>query len=206
MTLMAKKNLPEGLRALYFPTAKEPSLVAVPAMSFAMVDGEGDPNTSTEFADAIGALYGVAYTASFAAKKAGIPDVHVMPLEALFGTEGGEVLDPMQKQTWHWTLMLMQPRAVTRKLFDESVRQLRERKDPPALSKVRFERWREGRAAQILHIGPYSAERPTIERLHAFIRDEGHRLSGRHHEIYLGNPRTASPEKLKTVIRQPFSD
>ncbi len=202
---MAKKDLPKELQALYFPSAKEPVLVDVPAMQFAMVDGAGDPNASKEFQDAIGALYGVAYTVKFAAKDAGVRNVLVMPLEGLFWTEGSETFIPTDKGDWHWTLMLLEPAAVTRKLFDEGVRQLRERKDPPALSRVRLERWKEGRAAQILHVGPYAAERPTIERLHAFIRESGYRLSGKHHEIYIGNPQRSAPEKLKTVIRQPVS-
>lgn len=202
---MAKKDLPKDLQALYFPSAKEPVFVDVPAMEFAMVDGEGDPNASKAFQEAIGALYGVAYTAKFAAKKAGIRDVLVMPLEGLFWTEGSDAFIPADKGRWHWTLMLMEPAAVTRRLFDESVRALRERKNPPGLSRVRLERFREGRAAQILHLGPYSAEQPTIERLHAFIRENGYRLSGKHHEIYMGDPRRSAPEKLKTVIRQPMS-
>ena len=202
---MAKKDLPEPLRPLYFPTAKEPLFVDVPAMQFAMVDGAGAPGPSPAFTDAISALYGVAYTVKFAAKKAGIPDVPVMPLEGLFWTEGGERFPPKDPEGWHWTLMLMEAPAVTRKLFDASVRALRERKDPPGLSRVRLERLREGRAAQVLYLGPYDAEGPTIERLHAFIRENGYRLSGKHHEIYLGDPRRSAPEKLKTVIRQPAS-
>ncbi len=202
---MAKKDLPQELQPLYFPTAKEPVLVDVPAMQFVMVDGRGDPNSAKAFRDAIGALYGVAYTIKFAAKKAGIPGVLVMPLEGLFWTEGSDTFVPAVKGDWHWTLMLAEPSAVTRKLFDASVGDLRERKDPPALSQVRLERWREGKAAQILYVGPYSGEQPTIERLHAFIRENGYRLSGKHHEIYMGNPQRSAPEKLKTVIRQPVS-
>jgi len=202
---MAKKDLSKELQSLYFPSAKEPVFVDVPAMQFAMVDGAGDPNSSKDFQEAIGALYGVAYTAKFAAKKAGIPNVLVMPLEALWWSGSPDDFPGADKGRWHWTAMLMEPPAVTRKLFDESVKQLREKKDPPALSKVRLERWREGKAAQIMHIGPYSAERPTIERLHAFIRESGYRLSGKHHEIYMGDPRKSAPEKLKTVVRQPAS-
>ncbi len=202
---MAKKDLPKELQALYFPSAKEPVLVDVPAMQFAMVDGTGSPSDSKDFQEAIGALYGVAYTAKFAAKKQGIRDVVVMPLEGLFWTPGSPTFAAADKEGWHWTLMLNEPPAVTRKLFDESVRQLRERKNPPALSQVRLERWKEGKAAQIMYLGPYSGEAPTITRLHGFIQENGYRLSGKHHEIYLGNPQTSAPERLKTVIRQPFS-
>ncbi len=202
---MAKKDLPEALQSLYFPTAKEPVFVDVPAMQFAMVDGAGDPNSSKAFQEAIGALYGVAYTIKFAAKKEGIRDVVVKPLEGLFWSPDADTFVPADKGGWNWTLMLMEPTAVTRKRFEEGVRQLRERKDPPGLDKVRLEAWREGKAAQILHVGPYATEAPTIERLHVFIRESGLRLSGKHHEIYIGNPQKSAPEKLKTVIRQPAS-
>lgn len=202
---MAKKDLPKALQSLYFPSPKEPALVDVPAMQFAMVDGRGDPNSTKDFQEAIGALYGVAYTIKFAAKKAGIKDVLVMPLEALWWSDDQEDFLQARKERWHWTATLMEPPSVTRKLFDEAVRSLRERKNPPALDRVRLERWREGKAAQILYIGPYAEERATIERLYAFIREHGYRLSGKHHEIYMGDPRRSAPEKLKTVIREPCS-
>ncbi len=202
---MAKKDLPKELQPLYFPSAKEPVFVDVPAMQFAMVDGAGNPNSAKAFQEAIGALYGVAYTIKFAAKKEGIQDIRVMPLELLLTGDAEDSFRNVDKEHWEWTLMLMEPRAVTRKLFDEGVRQLRDRKNPPGLDRVRLERFDEGKAAQILHIGPYAAETPTIERLHAFIRGNGYRLSGKHHEIYMSNPQQAAPEKLKTVIRQPAS-
>jgi hypothetical protein len=99
--------------------------------------------------------------------------------------------------------MIMQPDQVTEALFDEAVEQVKQKKDLPGLSKLRFERYHEGRAVQILHLGPYSAEGPTIERLHAFARDNGYQLRDKHHEIYLSDPRRTAPEKIKTVIRQP---
>ena len=162
---MAKKDLPKDLQSLYFPSAKEPVFVDVPPMQFAMVDGTGDPNSAKGFQEAIGALYGVAYTAKFAAKKEGIRDTLGMPLEGLFWTEASATCVPADKGGWHWPLMLMGPAPVRRNPFDEGVRQLRQRKNPPGLDRVRLERWREGKAAQILHLGPYSAEQPTIDRL-----------------------------------------
>jgi hypothetical protein len=202
---MAKKDLSKELQALYFPSAKEPVLVNVPSMGYAVVDGEGDPNTSKDFQEAIEALYGVAYTAKFAAKKAGLRDFVVMPLEALWWAEDFDDFLQAEKEKWKWTAMIMQPKPMDRKLFDESVEALRGRKNPPSLSKVRFERFREGRSAQIMHIGPYAAERPTIERLHKFIYESGYKLAGKHHEIYLGDPRRTAPERLKTVLRQPVT-
>ncbi len=200
---MAKKDLSPQLQALYFPSAKEPVLVDVPPMSFAMVDGQGDPNSSKEFREAIGALYGVAYTAKFAAKKAGLGNFVVMPLEALWWSKKEDDFLAARKDAWNWTAMIMMPKVVTRKLFDASVAELRERKNPPGLSRLRVETFREGRAAQIMHIGPYAAERPTIERLRDFIHEQGYKLAGKHHEIYMGDPRRSAPEKLKTVVRQP---
>lgn len=202
---MAKKDLSPELQSLYFPSAKEPVFVDVPAMQYAMVDGRGDPNSSKDYQEAIGALYGVAYTIKFAAKKAKMGDVLVMPLESLWWSDNEEDFLLARKGRWQWTAMLLEPPVVTRKMFEEAVKQLRERKNPPGLDKVRLETWKEGKAAQILHIGPYAAERPTIERVHAFILENGYRLTGKHHEIYMGDPRRSAPEKLKTVVRQPCS-
>ncbi len=202
---MAKKDLPKDLQALYFPGPKEPVFVDVPAMQYVMVDGRGDPNSSQEYREAIGVLYGVAYTIKFAAKKAKAGDVLVMPLESLWWSDDADDFLLARKDEWHWTAMLLEPPNVTRKMFDAGVKQLREKKNPPGLDRVRLETWKEGKAAQILHIGPYAAERPTIERVHAFIREHGYHLSGKHHEIYMGDPRRSAPEKLKTVVRQPCS-
>ncbi len=164
---MAKKDLSKELQALYFPSPKEPVFVDVPSMKYLMIDGTGDPNSAADFRDAIGAMYGLAYTMKFAAKKAGKPGLFVMPLESLWWGEGEADFLKARKEHWHWTMLMMVPPSADRKLFEASARELREKKNPPALSRLRLETWREGKAAQILHIGPYAAERPTIERLHA---------------------------------------
>ncbi len=200
---MKKIDFKKEFGHLYLPGAKDVVLVDVPAMQFAMVDGVGNPNGSPDYIQALEALFGVSYTLKFMLKHAGVADYKAGPLESLWWTEddGGFSIDA--KDEWKWTSLIMQPDVVRRKDFEDAASQLREKKDPPALTKVRFERWREGTVAQIMYIGPYSAERPTIERVHAFIRESGYRLSGKHHEIYLGDPRRSAPEKLKTVIRQP---
>jgi hypothetical protein len=180
----------------------KPEIVDLPQLQFLMIDGQGDPEHSHEFQDAIGALYTLSYGAKFAMKKSGV-DVHVMPLEALWWTAGRGNFPPKDPAKWRWTAMIPQPGPVSPELI-EVVRDEAKRKKPnAALDKVRFEPFREGRCAQVLHIGPYSAEMPTIKRLHAFIAEHGYRPAGRHHEIYLGDPRRAAPEKLRTVIRQP---
>jgi hypothetical protein len=193
---------PTNIKELYGPSSKEPSFIDVPELQFLMVDGTGNPNQPGAFQDAIQALYSLSYGAKFMLKREGI-EFRVSPLEALWGSTGG--LNPNQKVPWRWTAMIMQPPAVT-SLVLEKVRAEAMRKKPlPALSKVRLKAFRERLSAQIMHIGPYSAEAPTIAGLHAFIKKHGYRRVGKHHEIYLGDPRRSAPERLRTVVRQPIS-
>ncbi len=205
---MAKKDLSKDLQELYFPSAKEPVAVRVPRMGFIMVDGQGDPNSSKEFQEAIGALYSVAYTAKFALKRsAKEKDFPVMPLEALWWADDNADFLKGNKDKWHWTAMIMVPAHVTGKVVEDTIDQLRKKgkdKDLPALPKLRHEEFEEGLCAQIMHVGPYSAERTSIERLHRLIEASGHTISGKHHEIYLSDPGRTAPEKLKTVVRQPM--
>lgn len=190
--------------AYYFPSAKEVTTVTVPVLSFVMVDGTGNPNTTPAFHQALEALFAVSYGLRFALKKQGVADYRTGPLEALWWTADDGTFDFDAGAEWKWTAMVLQPEVVTRPRFEDARSLAGERRDLPALSKLRLDRYREGMSAQVLHVGPYAAERPTIERLHAFIRDRGYRLAGKHHEIYLGDPRRAAPERLKTILRQPM--
>jgi len=202
---MSKIDLKKELKQLYFPSAKEVTVVDVPPMNFLMIDGRGDPNTSPEFKDAIEALYAVSYTLKFTIKKqTPQQDYIVMPLEGLWWSDDLSQLDLEEKGSWRWTAMIVQPPFITKELVAQAREEVAGKKDLPALSKLRFERFHEGLSAQIMHIGPYSAEGPTIERLHSFIEEHGYEMRGKHHEIYLSDPRRVAPEKLKTVIRQPI--
>jgi hypothetical protein len=125
-----------------------------------------------------------------------------MPPEGLWWSDDMAAFDQGRKDEWKWTLMIAQPDLVTPEMVAEAIEAVRKRKDPPALAKLRFERFAEGKCAQIMHIGPYSEERPTIAKLHAFIAEQGSQLRGKHHEIYLSDPRRAKPEKMRTVLRQ----
>ena len=107
------------------------------------------------------------------------------------------------KDRWDWTMMMMQPDAVTPEILISARQQALRKKALPALEKVRLESYQEGLSVQIMYYGAYADEGPTIARMHAYIRDEGYLPNGKHHEIYLGDPRRTPPEKLKTVIRQP---
>jgi hypothetical protein len=187
---------------LYRPSAKEPSIVDVPELQFLMIDGTGDPNKAGPFQDAIQALYSLSYGAKFMLKKDGI-EFRVSPLEGLWGSAGG--FNPSKKAGWRWTAMIMQPPEVTPSVLEKVRAEAMRKKPLPAVPRVRLEAFREGLSAQIMHLGPYSAEAPTIARLHEFIQKQGYRLKGRHHEIYLGDPRRSAPERLRTLIRQPMA-
>jgi len=185
-----------------------PRLVQVPSFTFLCLDGHGDPNTSPAYAAAVQALYSVSYGARFAVKKAGGPDFKVSPLEGLWWAEDLSTFVTGDKSAWDWTMMIRQPEAVTGDLVARIAEDVATRKSLPAARELRLEPFEEGAAAQILHVGPYATEGPTIMRLHEFIREQGFTLDGdrnKHHEIYLGDPRRSAPEKLRTIIRQPYS-
>jgi hypothetical protein len=194
------------LKHLYGPSAKGVSVVDVPEMNFSMVDGEGNPNTSERYGQAVEALYAVSYALKFMVKKgdAGV-DYAVMPLEGLWWADDMSRFSTSNKEAWKWTMMILQPGFVTAEQFEEAKEQVEKKKGPlSALASMRFEAFREGRAAQILHVGPFADEGPNIEKVHRFIEGLGREMTGKHHEIYLSDPRRTAPERLKTVIRQPF--
>ena len=201
--LLDKVDLKKELKNLYNPSAKEVSLVDVPAMNFLLVDGEGAP-TSPQYSEAIEVLFSVAYTLKFMVKKGKGVDYAVMPLEGLWWVHDMTKFSADRKDEWKWTAMIMQPKYVSTEDFQKAVEQVKKKKNPPALSKVRLESFKEGPAAQIMYVGPFSAEGPTLTKIHAYIQNSGHVLSGKHHEIYLNNPATTAAEKLKTVLRQPM--
>jgi len=193
--------------ALYRATTT-PQLVRVPQLRFLCLDGDGDPNTNPEFADAIQALYAVSYGARFAIKKAGGPSYRVSPLEGLFWSADPAVFAGGDKAAWSWRMMVRQPEEVDTGLVRRVVEDVARKRPATAAGDVRLVTWEEGPAAQVLHIGPYDAEAPTIARLHAFLADMGVTFDGRrhkHHEIYLGDPNRSAPEKLKTIIRQSYA-
>ena len=204
---MQQVDLKKELKHLYNPSGKEVGLVDVPQMNFVMLDGSGDPNTARAYQDAIEALYAISYALKFAVKRDQGIDYGVMPLEGLWWTDNMSLFSITNKGIWKWTAMIMQPEYVTRTLFESALEQVEKKKSLPGLTLARFESFKEGQAAQTLYVGPYSAEGLTIARIHEFIKARGYAFDGlkqKHHEIYLSDPRKAAPDKLKTVIRQPF--
>jgi hypothetical protein len=192
-----------------FYTAKaQPHWVDVPEMYFLMLDGHGDPNTSAAYAATVQALYALAYTLKFTLKKPPTAvEYPLMPLEGLWWVEDMRLFDVSRKADWQWTMMLSVPEVVTRDLV-ELARAAVLKKKPElsaAVKQIRLETYTEMMCAQVLHTGPYAAEGPTVQALHAFIAADGKQRRGKHHEIYLGDPRRADPAKLKTIIRQPVA-
>ena len=203
---MTKRDLKKELKDLYNPSAKAVSLVDAPPMNFLMIDGAGDPNAAQAYQDAIAALFSVSYALKFMIKKSDLAiDYGVMPLEGLWWAEDMAQFSMSDKSHWLWTAMIMQPECVTASLVAQAIADVTKTKGIASAAQLRFETHHEGQSAQIMHIGPYAAEQPTIERLHQHIEERGFRRAGKHHEIYLSDVRKTAPEKLKTIIRQPIS-
>ena len=202
---MEKIDFKKELQSLYKASAGKVQTVNVPRLNYLMVDGFGDPNSSKLFQRAVEALFSVSYTAKFMVKTGELQiDYGVMPLEGLWWSDDIENFSAARKEDWKWTLMIMQPEFVTASIIEQAKAQVAKNKDLPMLGQLRMESMEEGLCAQILHIGPYSAETENIRKVHAYILESGYKLYGKHREIYLSDMRRTAPEKLKTIIRQPM--
>jgi hypothetical protein len=201
-TIMTKIDFKKTMKEFYGPRKGKFVVVDVPEMNFLMIDGHGDPNTSIDYKAAVEALYAVSYGLKFALKPQGL-DYVVAPLEGLWWAEDMALFSVYDKQAWLWTMMILQPTEVTAELVAQVSDEQAAKKDLPAIAKLRFESYREGLSVQTMYVGAYADEGPTIANMHVFIEEQGYEPAGKHHEIYLGDPRRTAPEKLKTVIRQP---
>lgn len=200
-----KIDLKKALKDLYQASARAPSVVEVPPLRYLMVDGAGDPNTAPAYAQAVEALFSVAYTAKFMVKKGPqAVDYGVMPLESLWWSDDPSAFVSGDKHRWQWTAMILQPDVASDALIGDAIDEVRQKKKLPGLERLRLEGLTEGRCAQILHVGPFSEEGPTIQRLHDFISQRS-ALRGKHHEIYLSDLRRTEPSRWKTIVRQPMA-
>ena len=197
---------------LYQPGAK-PSIIEVPEMVFIMIDGRGDPNTSEAYQTALEVLYGLSYAVKMSKmggnQPAGYYDFVVPPLEGLWSTDTGDYeIGITEKSGFRWTSMIRMPEFVTPEVFEVAKKTLAKKKPTLDSSIARLEVFNEGLCAQVMHTGSYDSEHTTIHALKTFITDSGYRpdLSEKrkHHELYLGDPRKTSPDKLKTIIRYPI--
>lgn len=202
------------LHDLYVPSARKVQVVKVPRLQFVMIDGRiekgQEPSSSPGFEETIQAMYGIAYTLKFMLKKrARNPiDYPVMALEGLWWVEDG-VFDIKVKDNWLYTMMILEPDVITKDIFHAAVDEIRRKRgDSPALSRLRLASFAEGLCMQVMHVGPYATEPATMERMRAFASENGYvdqvGLGGKHHEIYMGDPRKAKPSTLKTVLRHPI--
>jgi hypothetical protein len=204
---MEKIDLKKEWKHFYSASTKEFGIVDVPEFSFLMVDGRGDPNTAESYRQAIEGLYAVAYGLKFMSKKRLMKDFVVAPLEGLWWADSPDKFHKqLDKDSWEWTAMIHMPSWIDDDLFSEARREAGEKKNLPALGSMRLEPYREGLSVQIMHIGPYADEGLTLLRLHeVYLPGQGLREAGKHHEIYLSDPRRTDPGRLKTLLRQPVS-
>jgi hypothetical protein len=202
---MKTLDLKKECKQLYTQASGKISIFDVPALNFLAIDGKGDPNTSPEYTAALEALYAVAFGLKFFIKKRSKNpvDYPVMPLEGLWWVPNMREFDVNKKSSWQWRMMIMQPSVVDEELVQSMKGEADRKKRLPSVSGLQLIRYDEGKAAQILHVGPYATEGPTIRKLHDFIAEQEYERDGHHHEIYLGDPRKTEPSRLKTIIRQP---
>jgi hypothetical protein len=196
-----KIDLKKKFKFLYDASPKEVSVVDMPKLRFLMVDGQGAPEAQS-FQDGIRTLYNLAYTIKFGLKKSRGIEYPVMALEGLWSSGASAVgFDVQARDKWRWTLMMMQPDAVTHDVVEKASEEIR--KKGRSLAEFRLDGFHEGLSVQIMHVGPYSTESATIQKIQEFMKQNGYALNGRHHEIYLGDPRRAAPSKLRTVLQHP---
>jgi hypothetical protein len=210
---MKTLDLKKQFKHLYQPSAKKIETVQVPALQFAMIDGAiekgSEPGKSPAFAEATQALYSLAYTLKFMLKKRKTDaiDYPVMALEGLWWVEDGQ-FDIRVKDNWYYTLMILQPEVITPEIFEAAREEVRRKKgDSNMLNKAQLACFEEGLCVQTMHIGPYATEPATIDGMQEFMQENGLMdnvgPNGKHHEIYLSDPRKAAPDKMKTVLRHP---
>jgi hypothetical protein len=186
-----------------YVTPKSPVLLTAEEATYLSVDGQGTPG-GPEFTDRIGALYSVAYTVKMSRKFAGLQDYMVCKLEALWWAGGPDAsLETTPQEQWHWKLLIRTPDFVEREELERAAATLIAKGKAPQADKVRMETLSEGLCVQMLHVGPYDEEPRALERMQAFAGQQGLAFHGRHHEIYLSDPRRVAPERLRTILRHP---
>ena len=201
--MIAKVDFKKSLKQLYNPKQSNFHLVEVPPLNFLMIDGKGDPNQSKDYQNAIDALYTLSYGLKFALKTQGYDHI-VPPLEGLWWMEKMEEFNLTNKEQWEWTMMIMQPDWINEEWVEKVRKNAMMKKDNPLIAQVRFESYTEGLSVQFLYTGAYENEAARIAEMHKYILTNEYQMNGKHHEIYLGDPRKTSPERLKTILRQPI--
>lgn len=200
---MEKLDLKKEYRELYRASEKRYAIIEVPELSYLTIDGQGTPG-GEGFQEAIGALYGLAYGIKFSCKEQG-RDFTVMPLETIWWMDGAELSED-NRDSWSWKLLIAVPDYVGNAELNSTREAARKKKDSPRLKDVRLESMGNGKAAQLLHVGPYDEVGRTVERLEELVKADGYAFSGRHHEIYLNDPCRVDVSRLKTIVRHPIKE
>ena len=206
--MASKVDFKKELKQLYSAKNK-PEIVKVPELKYLMIDGMGSPGEAKEYLDSISVLYPVAFITKFMSKLELKKDYTVPPLEGLWWADNMNDFTEGRRDKWKWTLMIMQPSWITKEMIKKSINKAKEKnsKISNLIDKLRLENYEEGKTAQIMHSGLYKEEAKTIQILHDFIKESKGEFDGhkeKHHEIYLTDPRKCKPEKMKTILRQPF--
>jgi hypothetical protein len=206
---MDQLDFKKALKHLFSASANKAAIVEVPECQYLMVDGEGDPKNNPHFSQAMQTLYGILYGLKMGWKfeklerPHGYVDFTVAPPEALWWMADGGVFDIAQRSDWRWTQLIMMPDFATKEMVYAVAAEVRHKKGEASIAPYRFERWEEGTCVQIMHLGTYDAEAPALEKMHRFAKENGYEMHGKHHEIYLSDPRRTAPEKIKTILRHP---
>ena len=188
----------------FYNPPKKPVIVDIPIMNYLKINGQGNPNDSEEFAEKTQLLYALSYAIRFAVKKSMNIAYTVMPLEGLWWSQDMDTFVTRDKDSWEWTLMILQPEFVTAEMVEAGKAEVIRKKKLDQVSQVRFEPYDPGTVVTMMHIGSYDDEAPNIQWMHNFAHEQGFKLDGLHQEIYLSDPRKVAPEKMKTVLRQPI--
>ena len=201
---MEKIDLRKQLKPFYSPSARDFSLIEIPPLQYLMIDGHGDPAVVPEYTEAVQTLYGISYTLKFHFKKTQGVDYTVMGLEGLWWMPDMREFSLERRADWDWTMMILQPEFITPALVEEAKSQAAAKGKAPLADRIRLTKLEEGTCAQIMYFGAYVDEAPVIAQMHAWIHNNGYTLTGKHHEIYMSDPRRVAPEKNKTILRQPI--
>lgn len=181
---------------------KRPVILTIKKASYLAISGKGEPGGSA-FRNAIGALYAVAFTIKMTRKFAGLQDYAVCKLEAQWWADGKDDFSKVPKTRWCWNLLIRTPEFVREADLEKAVAAILEKGKTAPIKEVRLESFVEGQCVQMLHVGPYDREHETIGLMRTHAEKTGLQFHGRHHEIYISDPRRVPAERLKTILRQP---
>lgn len=197
---MEKLDLKKKYKA-YYSATKTPTLLDVPPVTCLAITGQGEP-AGESFNNKIEVLYSLAYGVKKLSKLQ-TRDFTVPPMGGLWWFNGSKSVLEVDPGEWNWKLLIHLPDFVKPKTVEEARTEVLKKKKLHLVKEIVFEKFEEGKSIQILHIGPYSAEEPTVEKIRELMKKQNLKQNGHHHEIYISDPKKVSPEKLRTIIRYP---